>query len=171
MVSRLRLILAFLIVLLLPVGAFLHYVLPRHDVVRIVNTEVRRVDASTGKPNPDGDRAGSSKDVYYIYAEDPETKKPHVYRNEDTGWGFPLYFKFNSADVQAVAASIAAEKGTALITKYGWRIQLFSMFPNAISVRRWDPADSVTPWFNIVFFTLVAAAVAYGVFRWRRRRA
>ncbi|HEY0291777.1 MAG TPA: DUF1523 family protein [Hansschlegelia sp.] len=165
----LRAVLAFLIVLVLPIGGFLHYVLPRHDLVRIVNTEVRRVDVSTGKPI-DSDHTGASKDVYFIYAEDPDTKKPHVYRNEDTGWGFPFYLKFNSADVQAVASAISGEKGIALVTKYGWRVQLFSMFPNAVAVRRWDPADAVIPWFNIVFFTLVGALALYVFIRVRRRR-
>lgn len=148
-----RVFLVVALLVLAPLAAALHYVLPRHDVVRIVNTEVRRVDQS-GKPLSGGERADQSRDVYYLYAEDPETKAPHVYRNEDTRWGFPFYFKFNSADVQAVASSISGEKGTALITKYGWRLQLFSWFPNAVSVRRWDPADTVIPWFNIVFFAV-----------------
>lgn len=156
------------LLVLAPVAAFLHYVLPRHDVVRIVNTEVRRVDAS-GKPTTD--RPGDSKDVYYIYAEDPETKAPHVYRNEDTRWGFPFYFKFNSADEQAVASSIAAEKGVALITRYGWRLPLFSWFPNATNVRRWDPADGVTPWFNIVFFIVLGALAVLVILRVRRARS
>ncbi|HVI30393.1 DUF1523 family protein [Hansschlegelia sp.] len=152
----------------LPCVLFLDYVLPRHDVVRIVNTEVKRVDPRGGSV---GDQREPGADVYYIYAEDIETKKPHVYRNEDTGWGFPFYFKFNSADVQAVASSIASEKGIALITKYGWRLTVFSMFPNVTSVRRWDPADTVVPWFNIVFFSLIGAAALYVAIRIRRRRS
>lgn len=165
-----RVVLVVLALVLTPIAAGLHYVLPRHDVVRIVNTEVRRVDMA-GNPIGRGDNPGSSRDVYYIYAEDADDRSPRVYRNEDTGWGFPLYFKFNSADVQAVAASIAAEKGTALVTKYGWRLQLFSWFPNAISVRRWDPADAVIPWFNIVFLTIAGALAAWiGVKIVRRAR-
>ena len=167
MSSRARVILAVLVLLITPVAGFLFYVLPRHDVVRLVNTEVRRVDAS-GKPS--GDRGPGSRDVYYIYAEGLESREPHVYRNEDTGWGFPFYFKFNSADVQAVAASIAAEKGTALITRYGFRIQLLSTFPNAVRVKRWDPADAVVPWFNIIFFTALGALALYLWLRVRRRR-
>ncbi|MDR4305778.1 DUF1523 family protein [Chelatococcus sambhunathii] len=155
-------------VILAPLGAFLHYVLPRHDVVRIVNTEVRRVDFS-GKP-VDGSNPAANRDVYFIYAEDIETRKPHVYRNEDTRWGFPFYFKFNSADVQAVASSIGGEKGVALITKYGWRFDIFSWFPNAVSVRRWDPADTVIPWFNIVFFTALALLAVLIGRRLRRAR-
>ena len=163
---RVRLIVALLV--LAPFAAFLHYFLPRHDVVRIVNTEVRRVDAA-GNRVGGGDNAGSSRDVFYIFAEDADDKAPRVYRNEDTGWGFPFYFKFNSADVQAVAASVAGEKGTALVTKYGWRNHLFSWFPNAVSVRRWDPADTVIPWFNIVFLTLLTGGVAYLWLKLRRR--
>lgn len=165
---RLRVILLIAVLVIAPVAAFLHYVLPRHDVVRIINTEVRRVDSS-GKPV--ADRQGDTKDVYYIYAEDPETKAPHVYRNEDTRWGFPPYLKFNSADEQAIAASIASERGVALVTKYGWRVQLFSWFPNATNVRRWDPADGVTPWFNIFFFTALGALALFVALRLRRRRA
>lgn len=157
------------ILVITPIAAFLHYVLPRHDVVRIVNTEVRRVDAN-GKPVGGGDNVGSSRDVFYIFAEDVDDKSPRVYRNEDTGWGFPPYFKFNSADEQAIASSIQQDKGVALVTKFGWRVHLFSWFPNATNVRRWDPADSVTPWFNIVFFTLLAALAGYLVVKLRRRK-
>lgn len=164
-----RFLLVVLLLVLAPAAAFLHYVLPRHDVVRIVSTEVRRVDFS-GKP-VDPAQAGANRDVYFIYAEEIESRKPHVYRNEDTRWGFPFYFKFNSADVQAVASSIAGEKGTALITKYGWRVQLFSWFPNAVGVRRWDPADAVIPWFNIVFLSLVGMAALFAFVRIRRARS
>jgi hypothetical protein len=152
----------------LPGAALLHYALPQHDVVRIVSTEVRRVDLD-GKPR-DQDSRGSSRDVYYIFAEDVETKKPRVYRNEDTGWGFPPYLKFNSADEQAVASAIAAERGVAAITRYGWRIQLFSTFPNAVNVRRWNAEDPITPWFNIVFFAALAALAVYVGVRARRSR-
>lgn len=161
-------IVAFLVIT--PVAAFLHYVLPRHDVVRIVNTEVRRVDAN-GKPVGGGDNVGASRDVFYIYAEDVDDKSPRVYRNEDTGWGFPPYLKFNSADQQAIASSISQERSVALITKYGWRVNLFSWFPNATKVRRWDPADAVIPVFNIVFFTGLAVLVGWIAIRVGRRRA
>ncbi|WP_020180726.1 DUF1523 family protein [Methylopila sp. M107] len=164
-----RVLVVLLVLVLAPVAAFLHYVLPRHDVVRIVNTEVRRVDFSGKQVDPSNPAA--NRDVYFIYAEDIETRKPHVYRNEDTRWGFPFYLKFNSADVQAVASSVAGEKGVALITKYGWRFDIFSWFPNAVSVRRWDPADTVVPWFNIVVFTVFGLLALAIVLRLRRRRS
>lgn len=164
----LRAYIVLLLAAIVPVVVFLDFVLPRHDVVRIVNTEVKRVDRDGRSV---GDQREAGQDVYYIYAEDIETRKPHVYRNEDTGWGFPFYFKFNSADVQAIASSVAAEKGVARITKYGWRFTVLSMFPNATAVKRWDPADAVIPWFNIVLFAGVAALGAVGLFGIRRRRA
>jgi hypothetical protein len=170
MFDRTRVIVAIVALLaVLPGAAFLHFYLPQHDIVRIVSVENRRVD-SQGKPIQSGDRPTISRDVYYIFAEDVETKAPHVYRNEDTGWGFPFYLKFDSADEQAIASSIASERGVAVITHYGWRLNLFSMFPNAVNIRRADPGETIIPWFNIIFFT------AFGVLAiwiWRRatRRA
>lgn len=128
---------------------FLDYFLPHHDVLRIVGTEVRR-PATFSKST--SDKAGAAQDIFYIFAEEIETKKPHVFRNEDTGWGFPWYFKFNSADLQATALSIAGERGTALFTYYGWRVQIFSVLPNVINVKRVAPnAETPLPWFNLAF--------------------
>ncbi|WP_020186632.1 DUF1523 family protein [Methylopila sp. 73B] len=165
MFNRTRVIVAVVALLaVLPGAAFLHFYLPRHDVVRIIGVENRRVDM-TGKPLQGGDRPSQGRDVYYIFAEDVETKVPHVYRNEDTGWGFPFYLKFDSADEQAVAASIASEKGIAVVTKYGWRLNLLSWFPNAVNIRRSDPNPTIIPWFNIIFF---AAFGALAIWIWRR---
>lgn len=172
MKSRMRgILLRALVVLLViaPIAAGLHWVLPGYDVVRITGTDIRRVDE-----RPDAQGRMRTRDVYYIFAEDPETGAPRVYRNEDTGWGFPPYFKFDSADVQARAASIAGERETALVTHYGWRVRMFSWFPNAVSVRRVAPDYAPVPWFNIVFLIGLAILVLWawiGIVRWRRRRA
>lgn len=174
MFDRTRLIVAVLaLCAVLPGAAFLHFYLPRHDVVRIVGVENRRVDMS-GKPLQGGDRPQTGRDVYYIYAErvskDPavKTDRPRVYRNEDTGWGFPFYFKFDSADEQAIAAAIANDRGTAVVTYYGWRINMFSMFPNAINIRRAEPDATIVPWFNIVFFTFWGVVALLVIRRARR---
>jgi len=162
MTAKLRRILILAaIALLVAAGpiAFLDYVLPHHGVYRVVGTEVKRV-TKEGAPFT-GQRTPGTLDVRYIYAEDIDSKKPHVFRNEDTGFGFPWYLKFNSADVQAAAQSIANERQTAAFTYYGWRIQLFSLFPNVIKVKRAEPGTWVIPWFNIVFF-----AVAIGGSLW-----
>ncbi len=152
--------------------AVLDYFLPHHAVLRIVGTEIKRVD--NDRPAAKGKPQGGTRDVYYVYAEDPDSKKPRVFRNEDTGWGFPWYLKFDSADVQATAQSIAGERGTAIFSYYGWRIQLFSWMPNVIDITRADPGASVFPWFNVLFFTVLGgglAWLAWWIRGWRRRRA
>jgi len=148
-----------LIALVIAAGpvAFLDYFLPQHSVLRVVGTDVKRTQ-----------KVGVPYDVRFIYAEDIETKRPRVFRNEDTGWGFPWYMKFNSADVQAAARSIANEGGTAAFTFYGWRIQLFSMFPNVVKIKRAEPGTWIIPWFNIVFFTVVIGGGLWLTF-WIRR--
>lgn len=170
MKSRLVLIVVFLIVLL-PFLLMCDFYLPSRNVLRITGTEVVRVDADGKRVQSDG-RGSDTRDVFYIYAEDIKTKKPHVFENEDTAWGFPFYFKFNSTDMQATANSIAGERGTAIISSYGWRIPLVSWFPNATSVTR-APADvSPFPWFKTVFFIIVAAIFAglWGATRRFRRK-
>lgn len=135
--------------------AFLVYFLPHHGVLRIVGSETRR-------PLGSGKSDKATHDVFYIYAEDLETKKPRVFRNEDTGLGFPWYFKFNSADLQAVAQSIAGERGTALFTYYGWRIQIFSSTPNVTNIKRAAPDEELPiPWFNLGFAAVVIGGTAW----------
>ncbi|GGK19923.1 DUF1523 family protein [Salinarimonas ramus] len=158
-----------LLIVLVPVGAFLHYNLPGYDVVRIVGTEIRRVDtgeATSGQPQ-------ITRDVYVIQAVDPDDNDVRVYYNEDTGWGFPWFFKFDSANVQARAQELAEDRATALVTHYGWRVPMFSWFPNAVSVERVEPGYTPIPWFNIVFLLILAGLVAWvwiSIARWRRRR-
>lgn len=146
----------FLILVVVLVGGFLHYTLPRHDVVRIVETEVRRVEVgssmfwNSAEPN---DANAGNRDVKFI-STIRENGKPLVYRNEDTGWGWPPYYKFNSADLQARAADLVSTKSApqwVLVTRYGWRNQLFSIYPNTLKVKPVDSPDArVIPWLNIV---------------------
>jgi hypothetical protein len=153
--------------------AFLDYFLPHHAVLRIVGNEIKRVgnDGSSTKGEP----PSRTRDVYYVYAEEIESKKPRVFRNEDTGWGFPWYFKFNSADLQATAQSIAGERGTAIFTYYGWRLQILSVMPNLTKITRAEPGASTILWFNIAFFTVLISGIAWLVLRirglWNRRRS
>ncbi|WP_349371018.1 DUF1523 family protein [Salinarimonas sp.] len=159
-----------LLIVLLPVGAFLHYNLPGYDVVRVVGTEIRRVDT---EPTT-GENPQRTRDVYVIQAVDPDGGDVRVYYNEDTGWGFPFYFKFDSANVQARAQELAEDRATALVTHYGWRVPMFSWFPNAVSVERVEPGYTPIPWFNIVFLVILALVIGWiwwSIARWRRRRA
>jgi hypothetical protein len=146
------------VVLLFPPAAFLHYFLPKTDVVRIVGTEVRRFDETTAGGQT------RTRDIFYIFAQDLDGRT-RVYKNEDTGWGFPWYFKFDTADLQARAASMADNKGTALVRYYGWRIRVLSWFPNAVSMRQVEPDHFHIPWFNLLFLTVLGGSIA---FIWRK---
>ena len=160
--------------LLLIVGAvLLNYYLPSRDVVKIVGTEVKRIDISKGAPFWDradiGTNNEATRDVRFINAEFPNGKTK-VYRNEDTGWGFPPYFKFDSSDVTAAAQSLSNDEDQwVAVRHYGWRIRLFSIFPNVTSIKRVSGPDVfLIPWFNIVFIGLL---LLLWVFLWSKIRA
>ncbi|WP_424968011.1 DUF1523 family protein [Dinoroseobacter sp. S375] len=161
------------LILLVLVGGLLHYVLPQHDVVRMVDASERRVDFTESNrifwARPDsGAPMADSRDVRFIDAARPGGEAI-VYRNEDTGWGWPFYFKFDSSDVNARAKDLVsdAEDPTWVIVRhYGWRSNLFSIFPNAVSLKVTDSPDpQIIPWFNIAFF-LVLALIALRIWRW-----
>lgn len=150
-------------IIMAPIGLALDFYLPSHRLVRVLNSDVYlqgrgKKDRTTG--------------VYQIFTEDPDTRRQHVYHNEDTGWGFPFYFKFNSADVQSTAASIATDASQdgnyALVTSYGWRVNLLSMFPNVTAIRRVPRGYVPVPWFNIAFFAALAAVTVWLAYLYRR---
>jgi hypothetical protein len=146
---------------LIVAAAFAHYFLPSHDVVRIVGTDIARVDATSR--DSEGREVARTRDVRYINAATPDGE-PRVYRNEDTGWGWPPYFKFDSANLAARADSVVSTSDDPrwmIVTHYGWRLPIFSVFPNAVAI---DPAsgpdDAPFPWLNIVIIVLVALTLA-----------
>lgn len=152
--------------------AVLHYNLPQTDIVHIVGTETRRVDFGSNSffwSAPEGGAAAASptRDVFFIQTVRPNGK-PMVYRNENTGWGWPPYFTFDSDNVQAVAASLVstaeAPKWVA-ITHYGWRVEYFRIFPNALGLRPVaGPEVRIIPWSAIAI--LAGLLVAVGLI-WR----
>lgn len=141
---------------------FLHYTLPQRDIVRIVGTETRRVDigenslfwsrAEVGMTN------STSRDVFFIDAVYPNGKVM-TYRNEDTGWGWPPYFKIDSYGLNAKAKELTSTSAAPVwvaLTHYGWRNQFFTIFPNAVSVRRVEGPDvTLIPWVNIVILAML----------------
>jgi hypothetical protein len=153
------------------VFAFLHYTLPQHDIVRIVGTDIRRMDLAENSifwAGPDVATAGTvSRDVRFINTVRPNGRVM-VYRNEDTGWGWPPYFKINSSNLQAQAADLASTSESprwVVLRHYGWRNELFTIFPNAVSVRlATGPEERIIPWINIVILTALAAFL---LFLWR----
>lgn len=158
---------ALIAVPLVLLALFLHYTLPRHDVVRLVESEVRRVEIGTsmfwasGEPS---DVNSGNRDVKFISGIRPKGGTV-VYRNEDTGWGWPPYFKINSADVQARAADLTSNAGApqwVVVTRYGWRNQFFSIYPNVVRLKAVDTSNPrIIPWFNIGFFIVFGLITAW----------
>lgn len=156
------------IVLLLAVGLFFHHTLPRAVVVQITGTDVKRAD-KTGKVteslNETAGSKGKAVQTYDMRFINSLTRKgkPMVFRNEDTGWGWPPYLKFGSADLTAEAQAFASSqnKPWVLVKYYGWRIKIFSMFPNTISLKEVGQDYSHIPFFNIVFFVVLFSVAFY----------
>ena len=145
------------------VFGFFHYTLPQHDIVRVVNTYQERQDLNDWTrifwAKPDDQSTGLiNRDVQFIQTV-KANGKPMVYRNEDTGWSWPPYFKFDTANLQTEAEdakSTSAAPEWVSVTHYGWRIQYLSAFPNAIAIKPVEGPDAtIIPWFNIFFFVFV----------------
>ena len=103
--------------------AVVDYVFPHYDVTRVTGVEVKRVDKDgpITKSNP---ADGPTRDVYFINTQNDDGKIM-VYRNEDTRWGFPFYFKFGSANLQAQVQAFGNENKLVQIKYYGWRMTMF----------------------------------------------
>lgn len=160
------------VILLLVLAGFLAWVLPHHAVVHVDGHEVKRMDAS-GKPVDATHVATATRDVFFVYTSDPKNKDVRVFRNEDTGFGFPWYMKFDSAEVQGRAQMLSRDSTQlALVTYYGWRLPMFGAFPNAVDVQPWASEDGPFPVFNTIFFVVFAGVIGFGWWRVRsfRRR-
>lgn len=153
------------IVVILFVAAFLHYELPGHDIVRITNTYNRVTTVGTENSwayaSPDTGTAESTttRDIRFIEAVFPDNSVI-VYRNEDTGWVWPPYFKYDSSNLQAVAGNLksteAAPKWVS-VTHYGWRFPFLSIYPNAVSIKEVaGPDATIIPYINIVILLVLA---------------
>ena len=125
------------------VFAFLDYSLPSKNTVRITNTYNRLTYISPSNSifyasddtgtveNQQGQR-----DIRFIDTVRPNGKV-FVYRNEDTGWIWPPYFKYDSSNLHSEATNLqstAANAQWVSITAYGWRVPWLSIYPNAVSI-------------------------------------
>lgn len=160
------------------VAAFLHYTLPQNDIARISDTYEKRVDPGDNSwfwAQADVGSNGTvpNRDVFFIQARRADGSIM-VYRNEDTGWGWPPYFKFDTSNLQAEAAdlvSTAENPKWVAIRHYGWRNEFISIFPNAVSIRQVEGPDvRIIPWLNIIILTLLAATFWAIRVRWVRFR-
>ncbi len=162
------------VVALLFIGAFLHYTLPQHDVVQIINTYNKNTpiganwmfysieDTGTGV-----ETTSTIRDIRFIDAVYPDGTSVMVYRNEDTGWFWPPYFKWDSSTLQAEAQNLKSDKSAPAwvsITHYGWRMPIFSIFPNAVSVTPVAGPDvTIIPWVNIILLVFLLLRFRGGI--------
>lgn len=161
--------------------AFLHYTLPQTDIARITDTYEKRIDPGENSlfwatHDVGSNQTTPNRDVFFIQAR-RANGRVMVYRNEDTGWRWPPYFKVNSSNLQAEAAdmkSTAEAPKWVAIRHYGWRNEFMSIFPNAVKIWQVDGPDvRIIPWFNIILLTLLAAlfwAIRVRWVRFRERR-
>lgn len=157
--------------------AFVHYTLPQRDVVRIVNVESRLTEVGGlnglffAQHDSGAAQSTAMRDLRLISTIRPDGR-PLVYRNEDTGVFWPPYFKFDSEDLQTEAANLSSTETDpqwVAITHYGWRSNLISIYPNAISIRPVAGPDvAFFPWLNIVIL-ITLAILAFVAWRlWER---
>ena len=152
---------------------FLHYTLPQHDIVKITGTYNRLTTIGTenawaySSPDTGTAESATTRDIRFIEAAYPDGSVM-VYRNEDTGWIWPPYFKYDSSNLQAEAGNLksdAASPKWVMVTHYGWRLPILSIYPNAVSVREAaSPDERVIPYVSIV----VIAFLIFAVFMIRR---
>jgi hypothetical protein len=157
------------ILAVLVVGLFLHYTLPQRDIVRIVDTGNRITQIGANwifysiEDTGTGAETNTTRDIRFIDAVYPDDSSVMVYRNEDTGWFWPPYFKWDSSTLQAEATNLrstAAAPRWVAVTHYGWRIPLLSAFPNAVKITPVEGPDvRLIPWVNIILLTFLAFLV------------
>lgn len=122
---------------------FLDYALPSKNTVRITNTYNRLTAVTSSnaifyaaEDTGTVENAAGQRDVRFIETVRPNGKV-FVYRNEDTGWIWPPYFKYDSANLHAEATNLkstSAQPQWVSITAYGWRIPWLTAYPNAIAI-------------------------------------
>ncbi|WP_164859449.1 DUF1523 family protein [Helicobacter pylori] len=132
------------------------YCMPHYSAAVISGVEVKRMNENENTPN-NKEVKTLARDVYFVQTYDPKDQKNvTVYRNEDTRFGFPFYFKFNSADISALAQSLVNQQVE--VQYYGWRINLFNMFPNVIFLKPLkENAEMSKPVFSWILYTLLLA--------------
>ena len=173
------------IALFLIVGLFLHYVMPQQDVARITSTEIIRQDFSTfnrwfyasadvgGVDNATRDLRliNTERKATYLFGLIRGNNETMVYRNEDTGWIYPPYFKFDSSDLQAeagAAISTVEPYDWVVVTHYGWRIRWLTIYPNAVAIRPIEVAQGQSPeeyrpfpWANLIIFAVLIGGFVF----------
>ncbi|MCW3782958.1 DUF1523 family protein [Defluviimonas salinarum] len=163
------------IVAFLSVAVVLQYTLPSRDIVLVTDTYNRMTtigDNAMFYATPDvGSNDHETRDIRFVEAAYPDGSVI-VYRNEDTGWVWPPYFKYDSSNLQAEASQLRStpkDPTWVAITHYGWRIPFFSIYPNAVAVTAISGPDvKLFPWVNIVVIVMIALAALFLRALWRQ---
>jgi len=147
--------------IVLIVGSFVHYTLPQHDIVRVVGTNTERT-IIPGNRSMFWSSGEASRDVQFIQTVKANGKTME-YRNEDTGWGWPPYFKFDTSSLYTEASDAESDKANPewySMTHYGWRNEVLSIFPNAIAIKPVAGPDAkIVPWVNIIILTFLTIVI------------
>ncbi|MGR3485017.1 MAG: DUF1523 family protein [Paracoccaceae bacterium] len=160
------------------VAAFLHYTLPQWDTVRVVDTYEQRQNPGVNalfwaQADAGSDQTETVRDVLFVSTIQADGD-PMVFRNEDTAWGWPPYFKFDTANLQAQAADAISTAGAprwVAIKHYGWRAEFLTAYPNALDLKPVSGPDArVIPWTAIVVLVLIVMLIWAVVARWVRFR-
>lgn len=168
----------FLAVIAIAIFLFFNYTLPDRDVVRIVGTDLQRIDFGENslffaQPDSGASATGASRDVRLINTID-SNGSTRVYRNEDTGWGWPPYFKFNSSNLHTEAQDLESKSENpkwVVITHYGWRVEFLTIYPNAVALRAVETPDvRLIPYFNIGLIIVLLGLVFWLWRVWDRFR-
>lgn len=162
---------SFILLALLAIAgsAMLDYYLPEHAITTITGVEVKLADKDgpISKQNPADQPV---RDMYLIYTQHA-IDDVRVYRNEDTGWSWPPYLKFDSSDVQATARALENARQPAYISSYGWRINMFSLYPNITGIRLAQEGEgtwSAVRWLVFGLWGITLLLLARLVWRWTR---
>jgi hypothetical protein len=136
---------------------FWAWTLPSHVKVHITGTEIARKDVESK------DGKSHTEDVRYVMAEGLEGSV-YMFRNQDTGWGWPPYFKFDSGNIAAQAQSLSVNEDdpVVLVRYYGFRIPMLSTFPNILSMDETEADTPTIPWL-VVIVVLVHLVLAGGL--------
>ncbi len=169
----------FAVLFWLIVAATFHYTLPQNDIVRVTGTEIIRKDFSGLSrffyaQADSGDNELGNRDLRLINTT-RANGRVMVYRNEDTGWNWPPYFKFDSSNLQAEASEYVSTIDNPrwiAVRHYGWRNPFLSIYPNAIGIRPVDGPDARLglPWLNIAILAAFVVIVLGIRALWRRFR-
>ena len=155
--------LAIVLLVLVLLASLAHYTLPRHEVVRIVGVETRLESFGINRvffaSAPGGSTESGTRDVRYVETLRPDGTE-RVFRNEDTGWGWPPFFKMNASDMQARARDLISTSDDprwVRVGYYGVRSRMLSAYPNVLSLRpvAGPEPDEGLAWLRIAGFATV----------------